>query len=160
MDIRLWHGRTIGGDHLSAPQKAVLDAWLAARGAAAFPARPGIDLRAIKAALGAIAILDVLREADGRARGFATRLWGTRLVEWTGAEITGRIIDRASGPRGVLQRLSRVVETAEPLLAPRVLVPWSPYEYKRFSVLALPLGVRPPVVDQVLCVFEPVDASA
>ncbi len=155
-----WPPATERGRAVSSRQLVVYDAWQAVRGSACFPARAALDLRVIKKALGTIAILDVLRENTGKARAFRIRLWGTKLVDWTGADATGRVITAETGPRVVLRRLQRVVATARPLFAKGVLVPWSPYDYKRFHVLALPLGTRPPLVDQVLCVFEPVAGAA
>ncbi len=150
----------VGRDRVvSSRQLVVYHAWQVVRGAKGFPAKTALDLRAIKKALGTIALLDVLRENTGKVRGFRIRLWGTKLVDWTGADATGRMIAPETGPRVVLRRLQRVVSTARPLFAKGVLVPWSPYDYKRFHVLALPLGTRPPLVDQILCVFEPAAGS-
>ena len=155
-----WPAAMGRGRAVSARQLVVYNAWQAVRADARFPARAALDLHVIKKALGAIAILDVLRENTGKARAFRIRLWGTKLVDWTGADATGRVIAPQTGPRAVLRRLQRVVSTAAPLFARGVLVPWSPYDYKRFHVLALPLGARPPIVDQILCVFEPADGAA
>jgi len=154
-----WPAAVGRGRLASSRQRVVYDAWQAIRGTKGFPARAALDLRAIKKALGTIALLDVLRENTGKPRGFRIRLWGTKLVDWTGVEATGRVITAETGPRVVLRRLQRVVSTAAPLFAKGVLVPWSPYDYKRFHVLALPLGARPPLVDQILCVFEPAVSS-
>ena len=150
----------VGRNHVvSTRQLVVYHAWQAERGVKDFPARSALDLRQIKEALGAIALLDVLRKNTGEVRAFRIRLWGTKLVDWTGADVTGREITPETGPRVVLRRLQRVVATARPLFAKGVLIPWSPYDYKRFRVLALPLGTRPPLVDQILCVFDPAIGS-
>ncbi len=155
-EVASWPAAVRRGRGLSPHQLVVYNAWQAVRGNRHFPPRAALDLHAIKKALGAIAILDVLHPETGRALAFRIRLWGTRLVDWTGADATGRVITARTGPRVVLRRLKRVVTTAGPLFARGVLVPWSPYDYKRFHVLALPLGAKPPLVDQILCVFEPV----
>jgi hypothetical protein len=72
------------------PLQQLLDFWNDRRGGQAFPLRDAVDPLDLRFALGNILLADILR--GDRIR-FRYRLWGSRLTEDYGAEMTGRHVD-------------------------------------------------------------------
>jgi hypothetical protein len=99
-------------DFQHAPLQQLYAYWEGKRRDRALPLRDAIDPLDLRFALGHILLAEVVRTEDIR---FRYRLWGTRLTEDYGAEMTGRFVDElqpaAFGARVHRQYLD-VVETS------------------------------------------------
>lgn len=71
--------------------RACLEHWEAARGTRQMPSRQNVHPETIRAAIGYVGIIDVLR--DGDRFDFRYRMFGTRMAEALGGDFTGRMID-------------------------------------------------------------------
>lgn len=114
------------------------------------PARRDIDPIELKALLGNILMVDVVRQADGTPR-FRYRLFGTEFIFYHGRDLTGRWLDEIAnaGFRDELLALYHAVVTRREM---RTLS----YDYlvdglrHRFQAVLLPLAADGSTVDIVL----------
>lgn len=73
-----------------APLQQLLDYWNDKRQQAAFPLRDAIDPLELRFVLGNVLLAEIVR---GDRLRFRYRLWGSRLTQDYGAEMTGRHVD-------------------------------------------------------------------
>jgi len=127
--------------------KALMDFWTLKRDErGALPGRADICPTAIKPLLPHIALADV---EDG-GNNFRFRLFGTRIVEDSGIDLTGRTWRDEPGHDKAIERSRILVESHEPYYLTGVSAKWSPRTYKCYSTLALPLAKDGVNVDMVL----------
>lgn len=97
--------------------RASLEHWQAARGDRPLPARGEVSPQSIRAALGYIGLVDVLREGghpDGAVIDFRFRLFGTGMAEAQGADYTGcRVSSVQPAPYAALLRQSYMAVVTE-----------------------------------------------
>lgn len=127
--------------------KELLSFWLARRdNRGALPARADIRPAAIKNLLPCIAIADVI----DAGRDFQFRLFGTRIVDDAGIDLTGKSWDDAPEAEDVIARSRHLVKTGEPYFVSEIKALWSPRSYKSYQSLALPLAKDGKNVDMIL----------
>ncbi len=126
------------------------DYWLARSRDGRLPARGDIEPLDLRSIMGALTILDVIDGGD-RPR-FKYRLWGTRVLELFGEELTGKFADELGFDKeGRIQAaLEDVWRTAEPHYWQRPLPPDRQLDYVSYRRLALPLGDDGVTVDRIL----------
>lgn len=77
------------------PLQQLLDYWYGKREARAFPFRDAIDPLELRFVLGNVLLAEIV---PGERPRFRYRLWGSRLTEDYGVEMTGRHVDELSPP--------------------------------------------------------------
>lgn len=121
--------------------------WEARRGGRRYPSRADFDPVELRALLGNIILIDVLREPLR----FRFRLHGTRLAERVGYDLTGRMLDDLPDPefREVARAsFTAVAESGEPLIARRNRRLDS--QRLRYETVMLPLSNDGRTVDMLL----------
>ncbi|MEQ9641584.1 MAG: PAS domain-containing protein [Alphaproteobacteria bacterium] len=126
------------------------DYWLARSRDGRLPARGDIEPLDLRAIMGALTILDVI-DSGGKQR-FQYRLWGTRVLELFGEELTGKFADELGfDPEGHIQAaLEDVRRTGKPHFWQRPLPPHRQLDHVSYRRLALPLGDDGETVDRIL----------
>lgn len=130
----------------------LFELWKRKRGRRRLPTRSDFELRELKPVLGYLSISEKVEDKNGECA-FRLRLYGTCLVEMTGSDPTGRIIDEVEGAEGIVARFRWIVDNGRPLFRRSVPVPWAVHDFRHYDVLALPLG-KANRVEQILCLLE------
>ena len=137
--------------------RAVAD-YLASRAPAGrLPGRQHLDVVELRAYMGFINLIDVLR-ADAQIR-FRFRLMGTAQVEANRRDLTGKFLDDVLSPDDrawIAERFERVVQLRQPDIANRVLrhAGEHPVHYRR---AVFPLAQDGETVDMLLIVHRYLD---
>lgn len=135
-------------------QAAVLDYWCERRGGRRMPARADIDPAALGRLLPNIMLIET---GEGTSARYRYRLVGTRVVQASGEDRTGRYFDEVEFFRRypeVLDEYGTVVASVRPLFAPEPFcneMHGTTYEVER---LMLPLGQKDEKVDMILVHFR------
>lgn len=137
-------------DHAMDPRVArLLALWHAKRGAAAMPSRADFAFTDFRPWLGHLAILETIEGGTD----FRYVLYGTRLVEIFGFDLTGLTVRAAAAQIGLqpLAEYRRVQATGKPDFVSRM----SPAnkEYLTMTKLALPLSGDGRTVDRIISVI-------
>jgi len=129
--------------------RALFAYWQAARGDAAAPLVTALDpLKLPREALPYLGILDV----EGDPPKFRTRLMGTRFVEASGEDLTGRLVDELPGIEPQLVRFRWAVEHRRPYFVSSPLT-WSDKDFIRYDALGLPFVDHRGAVARLVFVF-------
>jgi hypothetical protein len=133
--------------------RMVFDYWAARTEAGRLPGRQHIDPIELKSILPNLMLIDVER-TGGRLR-FKFRLIGTAITEANGRDVTGRYFDEIGNFPGPVERMTRVVETAQPIYAMDVAGP-ADRSHITLRRLSLPLASDGKIVDMIFgcCVVE------
>jgi hypothetical protein len=67
------------------------------------------------------------------------RLIGTHVVEATGMEVTGKYMDELPNTQSVIERSKWIIMNCEPMACIGLPLSWSPFDYKHYDVLSMPL---------------------
>ncbi len=136
----------------SGQMRFLFDLWNRKKGRRCLPERSDFNLRELRPVLGYLSISERV-DAENGGCVFRLRLYGTRLAEMTGNDPTGRIIDEVEGTEGIVARFRWIVETARPLFRRAIPIPWAVHDFRRYDLLALPLG-KGRKVEQILCLLQ------
>jgi hypothetical protein len=120
--------------------------WLAKRPPGALPARRHFDPLEMPRLLPHITLFNVER-APPR---FLVSLVGTAVVEGTGMDNTGRYLDDLDCIEHTLARCRQLVETQLPYFHADISMPWSPNDFRTYTVLGLPLAHDGHTVDRII----------
>lgn len=134
-------------DSLQHPKLARLfDLWNRARGARAMPARGDIDTIELREWLGNL----ILVEAIDAGAAYRYRVYGTKLVDLFGHELTGKTVSHFASARQplIVGDYERVRRDRMPLYFDRPGVIRG--EFARLQVLAVPLSTDGTDVDMIL----------
>lgn len=115
--------------------------WLSRHRDGHLPRRADIKPAELGAVIRHVNLIDVIRVA-GQPLQFRHRLVGTAIIEWLGADFTGKMVDEATyGPTApqIAASLARIVATAQPFhrLAP---LDWNQRKFALMEAVELPLG--------------------
>jgi hypothetical protein len=135
--------------------------WLLKRAASGgLPSWRDFAPQELKAWMGNLAVLDAPNAArQTPLRDFRYRLWGTRLTELFGSDLTGRLLDEA-GYGAHEPRMRQLFETVTngQIAMSSGSVYWQGRGYRRFRSIFLPLSTNRSDIDQILGVSIEVDA--
>jgi hypothetical protein len=120
--------------------------WLAKRPAGGLPARRAFDPVEMPRLLPWVTLFDVEYEPMR----FRVRLVGTGVVEGTGMDNTDRYLDELNCIEHTLARCRQLVETRQPYFHANLPMPWSPNDFRTYTVLGLPLADDGLTVDKIL----------
>lgn len=133
--------------------RVLYDYWNEKRGPRRFPAWNDLDLLDIWKITPCLIVKDVI---DGGAD-FRNRYWGTKIVQRSGIEATGRTHrdlyrDQPLGPQ--MDAYLEVVNLGRPNLVHRDSTFITGREYIIYTSLNLPLGPSDETVDHLICVID------
>lgn len=128
--------------------------WLEKSDGRLFPAKAEIDPVEFAYVLGFVTLVDV----EPAPRRYRFRLDGSRLVELSGTDYTGRYLDELPGAEYIAfikQTYDRVVDSGAPFRYRKAGL----FDQQHFAeeTLILPLGDNPPVVDRLVVAVIPGD---
>lgn len=129
------------------------DYWLSKHRDGRLPGRADIDPLDLRAVMGHIYIIDVVREG-GRLR-FLHRLWGTKALALFGEEHTGKYVDELTFPRAAMiqQVLEQMTRDRQPHFWQRPLPPERQLDFVSYRRLSLPLASDGETVDQTIAMM-------
>ena len=132
--------------------RALFDYWREKRSRRPYPAWAEVRLIDLWEVAPCLSVLDVI---DG-GRDFHARFWGTRLVEASGADISGKSISETPGVDAdrAAVNFRRVASTAAPVLSYRRLSFIDHREHVHFEAVHLPLGSGGGLVTHVFSAFD------
>ncbi|GHD58317.1 hypothetical protein GCM10017083_41100 [Thalassobaculum fulvum] len=138
---------------LDESQRDLVRLWHERKAGRRLPERSDFDLPDLQAAIGRVALLDVIRDVAGREPTVLRyRLFGTWIVHEIGQDLTGQTIDALlfDWQRDMVRRIyDRVVDLGRPVAATRLQIGRS--RSMGHSLVCLPLGVDR--VDMVMTVY-------
>ncbi|MBL8838301.1 MAG: PAS domain-containing protein [Alphaproteobacteria bacterium] len=144
------------GDIADPGLRRLFDYWERKRGRRRWPARADIDPLDLRDLLGSIVIVDVVPGDAGAPPRFRYRLFGTKIVERVGFEMTGKFIDEWADPeyRDYLNwSYAEVYHAARPFRRLRRLV--KDDRIMNYESLMLPLGPADRIEQILACqIFE------
>ncbi|RDD62637.1 PAS domain-containing protein [Ferruginivarius sediminum] len=138
--------------------RRLYDYWQTKAPPGKLPARKDIDPLDIPGMLPRIALIDVLREAEGVT--FRYRLAGTEIVERAGRDPTGRRFDelyRGDYLVNAVNTYSHIVEAAAPHLSERTFPLVEGKEFLRYDRLILPLAADGRTVDMLILLIAVIE---
>ncbi|GEQ97354.1 hypothetical protein JCM17844_09910 [Iodidimonas gelatinilytica] len=126
--------------------RALYILWDDKRGQRLMPARRDFDPANMRALLEDMVLFDV----DGAESRLRVRLYGTRIVQMSGLDLTGKYLDQIPGSENVGRRCQWVIAHKAPTFIRKVQLEWSQRSYRRYDVLALPLSANDKDVNMIL----------
>lgn len=125
--------------------------WLSKRRDGRLPRRADIKPGELGAPIRHLNLLDVIRE-PGHPLKFRHRLVGTGIIDWLGADFTGKMVDEnlyGAAAEDIATSLTRIVETAQPFhrLAP---LDWNNRKFALMESVELPLSGETDEVTMIL----------
>jgi hypothetical protein len=139
-------------------QRRLYDYWQSKASPSKLPARKDIDPLDIPGMLPRIALIDVLREAEGVT--FRYRLAGTEIVERAGRDPTGKRFDElycGDYLTNALNTYARIVEAPAPHLSERTFPLVEGKEFLRYDRLILPLAADGRTVDMLILLIAVIE---
>jgi len=135
----------------------LMDYWSGLRGGAPIPRRDQIDPLSMREMLGFIMLIDVI----DRGVDFRYRLYGSKIADLTGVDLTGRLLSQApiepslamfvmAGYRAVTRRAAAYFSSIETISEGRAIL---------WSRLALPLSDREGAVSRILVGCAPTETT-
>ena len=115
--------------------KYLYDVWNNKRGDRLAPQRKDLSPYDMKSCLPLIAIHNV----EYTPLRMQVRLIGTHVVEATGMEATGKYMDELPNTESVIDRAKWIIVNCEPMACIGLPLLWSPFDYKHYDVLSMPL---------------------
>lgn len=116
------------------------------------PARQDFRLGELKPYLGWLSVFEF--HGDCTPDTVFVRLVGTRIVEATGLDSTGKYLRQAVSPEHLFKRACKVYETRAPLYKKDVYLSWSPKNHKDYDVLWVPCSSDGKTVDRAFIHLE------
>jgi hypothetical protein len=132
--------------HLSGDSKELFDLWKSKRGDRPAPSRKDFTPHEMVNQLPLICLQEVSYDPFR----LLVRVQGTHFVDAVGLDATGKYIDEIKKTEGLIARAKWVTSNCEPILCVRMELKWSPYDYKRFDSLVLPLIDENQNVEKIL----------
>lgn len=114
------------------------------------PSRADFDPLDFPRALPHLMLLDVERSPPR----YRMRLVGTLIVDASGNDSTGKYLGQDHGGEIALERAATVVANRSPTFESELPMEWSPMNYKKYSVLRLPLSADGEHIDMLIYCLE------
>jgi hypothetical protein len=130
----------------SGVHRALFDLWHAKSSPGRLPARSRFDPIEMPDLLPHLVLFDVQRDPLR----FRIRLVGTAVVEAMGVDTTGRYLDELGRINDVHRRTETIATTGKPYFKQNLPLTWTHLDFKKYSVLGVPLANDGQTIDKLL----------